>query len=82
MLLHSLDPGLPQLPPSEGKVCYPGSSLSQEAEAQGVEGSTVYLSGGQTETAPEWRKPMFLYSVNINNVCNYRDIRNRSPISF
>lgn len=56
MLLHSSDPGLPQLPLYGGKAYCPGSSPTQWAKALVAVVSRGCLSEGQIETAPELKK--------------------------
>lgn len=56
MLLHSLDPGLPQLPLCGEKACCPGSSPPLWAKALVAVVSKGCLSAGQTEIAPESKR--------------------------
>lgn len=62
MLLHSSDPGLPQLPRYGGKADYLGSSPVQWAKALVAVVSRGCLSAGQIGTAPEWRKENYFSS--------------------
>lgn len=56
MLLHSLDPGLPQLPLCGEKACCPGSSPPLWAKALVAVVSKGCLSARQTEIAPESKR--------------------------
>lgn len=75
MLLHSSDPGLPQLPLYGGKAYCLESSPTQWAKALVAAVSRGCLSAGQTETAPEWKKKNYFSSEK-----SVISIRNRMEI--